>query len=107
MGNKRTQWRTLDVVLRGRTPPRRCFPSLSQIRMRAWGARSVGRRAAFEFQGLSLRQTTAGWTHHDRPLAAVLAERALGRPLRATEAVRHRDGNVWDCSEGNLEVVPR
>ncbi len=71
----------------------------------------MGRRAAFRFQGLSLRQTPGGWTHRDgnadRPLAAILTEQRIGRPLRATEAVRHKDGNVLDCSAENVEVVEK
>ena len=90
-----------------RTPLRRCFPSLDEIEVRARGARSAGRRAAFRFRGQSLRFTDAGWTHLGRPLAALVAEQELGRPLRATEAVRHKDGNVWDASPENVEVVPR
>lgn len=39
--------------------------------------------------------------HHHR----VVAEEVLGRPLQKGEIVHHRDGNKWNNSPSNLEVM--
>lgn len=41
-----------------------------------------------------------------RPAHRVVAERKLGRPLRHGEIVHHKDENILNYDESNLEVLP-
>lgn len=46
-------------------------------------------------------------TGESRPESNVIAEKRLGRPLRADEQVDHRDGNTKNNAPSNLRVVSK
>lgn len=52
--------------------------------------------------GHRLAANSGGWAYEHR----VVAERAIGRTLRAREVVHHKDGNKANNEPSNLEVFP-